>query len=119
MYLEAEDAIAIMRSFGVHELQNLGKLEGALASPRVTVQGQDIFPDAASKIGALMYALAQAHAYVDGNKRAAAVLGPYFAYRNSFDIVMTEGELAAVILLLARGELTRSDLIEWLRPRIR
>ncbi|GAA3460314.1 prophage maintenance system killer protein [Saccharothrix longispora] len=65
-----------------------------------------------------MYAVAKAHAFVDGNKRAAAILGPYFAYRNTFDIVMTEGELAAVILLIARSDLTRDELITWLTPRV-
>ncbi|MFB9597844.1 type II toxin-antitoxin system death-on-curing family toxin [Saccharothrix longispora] len=80
--------------------------------------GEDVFPDGPAKIGALMYAVAKAHAFVDGNKRAAAILGPYFAYRNTFDIVMTEGELAAVILLIARSDLTRDELITWLTPRV-
>jgi len=107
-----------MRSFGVHELQERGKLESALSSPRTTVMGEDAFLGAPAKIGALMYALARAHAFVDGNKRAAAILGPYFAYRNTFDIVMTEVELAAVILLVARKQLSRDELIAWLTPRV-
>lgn len=48
---------------------NLGSLESALAQPRMTFAGSELYPSIADKASALGYSLIQNHLFVDGNKR--------------------------------------------------
>ena len=54
---------------GASELRDLGALESAVAQPRMTFGGEDLYPDLPSKAVALGFSLIQNHPFVDGNKR--------------------------------------------------
>ncbi|KDE97161.1 death-on-curing protein [Mycolicibacterium aromaticivorans JS19b1 = JCM 16368] len=53
------------------EVNDYGLLDAAVARPRATVYGLDVYLDDLSKAAALMQSLARNHALVDGNKRTA------------------------------------------------
>jgi death-on-curing protein len=57
----------INQSGGAMGILNLGGLESALAQPRMTFDGSDLYPSIADKAGALGYSLIQNHPFVDGN----------------------------------------------------
>ena len=78
----------------------------------------DLYPTLAAKAAALGYSLAQNHAFVDGNKRTAAMSMLATCYLNGFVPVMTQAELASVILLTVEGEMTREELAAFLRDRM-
>jgi death-on-curing protein len=61
----------IEASGGAHGVRDLGLLESALAQPRLTFDGNELYADAIAKAGALGFSLIQNHAFVDGNERAA------------------------------------------------
>ena len=52
---------------GIHDL---GALESALAQPRMTFNGEELYPTIVEKASALGFSLIQNHPFVDGNKRA-------------------------------------------------
>ena len=54
---------------GAFGVRDLGALESALAQPRMTFSGQDLYPSLAEKAAALCFSLIQNHPFVDGNKR--------------------------------------------------
>jgi death-on-curing protein len=53
-------------SVGIHDL---GALESALAQPRMTFGGEELYPTIVEKAAALGFSLIQNHPFVDGNKR--------------------------------------------------
>jgi death-on-curing protein len=56
---------------GALGIRDLGALESAAAQPRASFGGSDLHPTLIGKAGALGFALAQGHPFVDGNKRVA------------------------------------------------
>lgn len=59
------------RSGGESGILNLGALESAVAQPRMTFDGRELYPTMAEKAAALGFSLIQNHPFVDGNKRTA------------------------------------------------
>jgi death-on-curing protein len=61
---------------GMPGLSDLGLLEAALALPRQTFAGVDLYLGVSAKAAALGFSLIQNHPFVDGNKRIGhAALG--------------------------------------------
>lgn len=58
-------------SGGAPGIRDLGALASAVAQPRASFAGTDLHPNLIVKAGALGFALAQGHPFVDGNKRVA------------------------------------------------
>src|SRR5438128_4733759 len=59
----------IQQSGGAIGVLNMAALESALAQPRMTFAGADLYPTLVAKAAALGDALIQNHPFVDGNKR--------------------------------------------------
>jgi len=57
------------RSGGGVGLRDFGMLESALAQPRQTFGGSDLYPTLVEKAAALGFSLIANHPFVDGNKR--------------------------------------------------
>jgi death on curing protein len=55
---------------------------------------------------------------VDGNKRVAHAAMATFLLLNSADIAATVDEQEQLMLNLASGRLSRSDLVDWLREHV-
>ncbi|MGI8813718.1 MAG: type II toxin-antitoxin system death-on-curing family toxin [Pseudonocardia sp.] len=72
-HLTMEDLLVIAaRATGQEVLvRDYGLLDSALARPRASVFGQDVYPDLYVKAAALLHSLCTNHALVDGNKRLA------------------------------------------------
>ncbi len=59
----------IQQSGGTPGIRDLDALESALAQPRQTFAGDDLYPSLVEKAATLGYLLIQNHPFVDGNKR--------------------------------------------------
>jgi len=103
---------------GAPGLRDLGALESAVAQPRASFGGSDLHPTLIEKAGALGFALAQGHPFVDGNKRVAHAAMATFLLLNGADIEATVDEQERLMLDLASGRVTRIELVEWLREHV-
>ena len=83
---------------GAQGIRDLSALEAAVAQPRVSFGGSDLHPTLIEKTGALGFALAQGHPFVDGNKRVAHAAMATFLLLNGADIAATVDEQEHLIL---------------------
>ena len=102
-------------SAGIHDL---GALESALAQPRMTFGGEELYPTIVEKAAALGFALIKNHPFVDGNKRTGHAAMETFLILNGFEMDASVDEQEQVILQVACGELGRGEFTEWLRGHI-
>jgi death-on-curing protein len=109
----------VKSSGGAGGLRDLGALQSAVVQPRATFSGKDLYPSLAEKAASLCYSLVLNHPFVDGNKRVGHAATEVFLILNGHEI--EEGVAAAeqLMLGLAGGRISRSQLLEWLRKTIR
>ena len=105
-------------SGGTAGILNLGALESALAQPRMTFAGQDLYPSLVEKAAALGFSLISNHPFVDGNKRIGHAVMEMFLALNGHAILATVDEQVAVVVSVASGELGREGLLDWLRAHV-
>lgn len=99
---------------GSSGLRDEGLLESALARPEnreCYAEGCDIF----DKAGSLAFGLIKNHPFIDGNKRVAAVMCELMIIKEGYEIIANELEKYRVYMLLASGDLTEKEFIDWLR----
>ena len=108
----------IAQSGGAPGVLNLGAIESALAQPRMTFDGKDLYPTIADKTAALGFSLIQNHPFVDGNKRIGHASMEVFLVLNGFEISAPVREQEQIILNVASGALDRVGLSKWLRGHI-
>lgn len=102
---------------GAHGLRDEGALESAL----VAAENRHHYEQADLAALAATYAfhLAQAHAFLDGNKRVGAGALDLFLALHDHDLEATEDELFDLIMWIAEGRASRADVERWVRPRLR
>ncbi len=104
---------------GSHGIRDLGALESAIAQPRMTFGGEDLYPTPVDKAVALGFTLVQNHPFLDGNKRVGHAAMEIFLVLNGFEIEADGDEQEQLMLALAAGEIDRSGLLSWLRGHVR
>jgi death-on-curing protein len=88
-------------------------LESAMARARnLAAYGK---PDAAALAAAYAFGIVRDHAFVDGNKRAAAVVAETFLVLNGYILTAIDAELVVAFQALAAGELSETELVDWFR----
>ena len=97
-------------------IRDPGLFESAMARPINLAAYGD--PDAAALAASYAFGLARNHAFVDGNKRTAAVVSETFLVLNGWDLTATDAELVVAFLALAAGELSEEELGAWFRDHI-
>jgi death-on-curing protein len=122
-YLELHDVLAIheemIRLFGGSAvILDMGKVESAVAQPRMTFGGQDLYPTAVEKAAALGFSLTTNHGFEDGNKRTGYAAMSVFLKLNGHDVAATVDEREATFLALADHRLTRDEFTDWLARHI-
>ena len=103
----------IQTSGGSAGVLNCSGLESAIAQPR-----QDFYPTVIEKAAALCFSLIQNHPFVDGNKRVGHVVMEMFLTSNGYRIDATVDMQEQIIWGVASGEVSREQLVEWLREHI-
>jgi len=104
---------------GATALRDLGALESAVAQPRMTFGGEDLYPDLPAKAAALGFSLIRNHPFVDGNKRVGAMATFTFLKLNGLTLRSPETEFENVVLAVAQGKLGKAAVAEFLRKHSR
>jgi death-on-curing protein len=123
VYLTLEDILAIRDQIAVayndpFEIMSFNGLMSALAAPRRSAFGAEMFPSLAEKAGALVYALVQNHPFWDGNKRIATAALRQFLGRNGAALVASDAEVKAFMTTIARGALRDGAIAAWIGSHI-
>ena len=108
----------IAQTGGAPGIRDLGALESAVAQPRHTFGGDDLYPSLAEKASALAFSLIQNHPFVDGNKRTGHAALETFLMLNGHELHATVDEAERVILGVAASRLTRENLVRWIQDHL-
>ena len=100
-------------------MRDLGQLQSALAQPKATFEGEDLYPTLVEKAAALGFALVQGHPFLDGNKRIGHAAMSVFLYLNGLELDALVDEQEEFIIRIASGGATRDDLVGWLKLRVK
>lgn len=122
-YLSLIEILALHRqiietSGGAIGIRDLGMLESAIAQPRMTFGGEELYPSLIDKAAALGFSLVMNHPFVDGNKRIAHAAMETFLVLNELEISASVYEQEQIVLALASGGLERSRFVDWLRQHV-
>jgi death-on-curing protein len=121
-YLSSNEVLLIhnhaIREFnGSLGLMSPGQLEASIAAPRQTMFGEELYPDLFSKAAILFYLLVKDHAFIDGNKRTAALALIEFLERNGYTLDATNDELYQFTIDVASSVLTKEEVQMWIRDK--
>ncbi len=122
-YLTVEEIISlhvaiISRTGGILGIRDRGVLESAVAQPKMTFDGEDLYPATVDKAAALGHVLISNHPFMDGNKRTGQAAIEVFLVLNGYEIKAPVDEQENLILMIATGSMSKEDLAEWLAARI-
>ena len=108
----------IEQSGGSVVVRDLAALESAIAQPRMTFGGEDLYPTIVDKAAALGFSIVMNHPFIDGNKRTGHAAMETFLVLNGIEINASVDEQEQVILALASGELGREAFVQWIEEHI-
>ena len=116
-FVDLELAIAIhddlIDAFGGSlGIRDLGLLESALAQPQASFFGDLLHPTIKEQAAAYLYHICKNHSFVDGNKRTALGVMEAFLGMNNHELIISEQDLENLVLNVANGKLSKSDLIK-------
>ncbi len=103
------------QSGGALGIRDMGLLESAIAQPRMTFGGEDLYPSLLKKAAALGFSILMNHPFVDGNKRTGHAATETFLVLNGLEINASVDEQEHIVLAIVSGELGREAFVEWLR----
>jgi len=107
--------LVVADSGGSAGVRDEGALESALAQPRMTFGGQDLYPTLVDKAAALCFSLVQNHPFIDGNKRTGHAAMDAFLRLNGLRLRASVDEQERVMLGVAAGQIDRDELVVWLQ----
>jgi death on curing protein len=121
-YLSSEQVLFIHSRIidatgGAHGIRDIGLLQSAVARPRATFQGKDLYRDVFSKAAALMESISQNHAFIDGNKRTAISSAAIFLQLNGYNLEADQKEVVIFAVSVATGKSRFEEIMEWLRRK--
>jgi death-on-curing protein len=112
--VEAIHAIQLELHGGLHGVRDAGALESALGRPQHRWH-YELETDLAACAAAYGFAIAKNHGFADGNKRTALVAMGTFLALNRLNLDAPETDAVQLMLGVASGSITESELAEWLR----
>jgi death-on-curing protein len=122
-YLTLNEVLVLYRRIieetgGTTGIRDFNLLESALAQPRQTFGGTELYPTLVEKATALGFSLIMNHPFVDGNKRVGHAAMEVFLVLNGYEIKTPLEEQEQVILDIAAGKMSREPFTEWLATHV-
>lgn len=119
-YLHYKQTLFIYRKLmqataGLGGLRDEGLLHSALARPRLTFAGKDLYLTLFEKVAVLGYSLIKNHPFVDGNKRLAFEAMDITLRMNGYRISASLEKKYKFVLDIAKGELDETKIADWLK----
>lgn len=97
-------------------MRDAGALDSALTRSRNRWEyGED---DRAALAAGYAFGIARNHPFVDGNKRTAWVAARLFLRLNGEALTYAPDEAIRIVLALAAGDLSESELADWFREHL-
>ena len=126
-YLDLADYLAIVTEVTGLDVEttirvtNIDLADSALHAPQAGWGETDLYPDFLDKAAVLVTRLTKNHPLPDGNKRAAWVALRVFIELNDWEWAPypSVDEAERLMLDVAGGAWSESEVAEWLAPRIR
>ena len=109
----------IQQTGGAVGVRNLASLESAVAQPRLTFAGNDLYPSLEAKAAAICFFIVQNHPFIDVNKRCGHAAMETFLVLNGKEIGAGIDEVERIILQVASGNLALENLVDWLKGSTR
>jgi death-on-curing protein len=109
--LQAE---AIDNFGGSHGLRSIELLESAVFLPQQSAFGADAYLSISSKAAAYAYFLAKNHAFIDGNKRTAALAMLMFLDLNGYRLDCSDEDFEEAIVAVAAGDVDKDKFFDWI-----
>ena len=103
---------------GAFAIRDLGALESAVAQPRATFDGVELYPTLEEKAAALGFSLILNHPFVDGNKRIGHAALEVFLVLNGFHLRADVNDAELMILSVAAGTVARDEFVQWIRAQM-
>lgn len=118
-YLDLEHVLmlhefVLSQTGGGDGLRDIGRLEAALATQTQLVFGSELYPTVHTKAAALVRGIIADHAFVDGNKRTAMMVGLVFLEINDLTCHATNQELEDFAVRIATDNPSVEDITAWL-----
>lgn len=105
----------LVKEFGGSlDIRDDSLLESAINTPFQTYGGEELYPTLLDKASRLCFGLVKNHPFVDGNKRIGTHAMLVFLAINGIDLKYTDTELIELILSVASGTQSDSDILQWL-----
>lgn len=122
--LEYQQALLVYRRVmeetgGSPGIRDEGLLLAALARPRASFGGEDLYPTLFEKAAALAESLVRSHPFVDGNKRMALACLRTMLKMNGYQVVASQDAKVQLILRIVGKQVTVQDVAEWLKQHSR
>lgn len=106
---------AVERFGGARGVRDAGLLDAALAQPWQTFDGAELYPTPGEKIARLCFEVVTQHPFVDGNKRAGALLLGVLLRREGRAFRPDASDLLRFIMGVAAGSRGYRDLLSFVR----
>ncbi|WP_281253282.1 type II toxin-antitoxin system death-on-curing family toxin [Longibacter salinarum] len=108
----------IRQSGGSEGVRDQGGVLSAVAQPKMTFEGEELYPSMIEKAAVLAVSLTRNHRLVDGNKRVAHAAMEVFLLLNGREVKASVDEQEELMLGLAAGNLDREEVVEWLSDHV-
>ncbi|MFH1379689.1 MAG: type II toxin-antitoxin system death-on-curing family toxin [bacterium] len=105
----------VKQTGGSSGVRDINLLESAVARPRATFSGEDLYPDLFAKVFALGHSLILNHPFVDGNKRTGYMAMRLFLNINGYDIKASAKDRFDFVMNIATKKLDEKSMASWLK----
>jgi len=102
--------LLVRQTGGADSVRDLSGLESAVAQPRMTFEGRDLYSTIEEKAAALCFSIIGGHPFLDGNKRVGHAAMETFLMLNGYELEATVQEAEDLIVAVAAGACTREQL---------
>lgn len=105
--------MALATAGGGEGLRSYDSLASAVYSPRHTFGGNDLYPTVPEKAAAYGFGIAEAQAFLEGNKRTAAISMLAFLDLNGHEFHQTNEEIEQMFVDLGAGVIGQGEFMGW------
>ena len=105
----------ITRYGGAPGIRDIALLKSALGIPPATYGGEFLHADIFEMAAGYLFHILRNHPFVDGNKLVGAVAALVFLDLNGFELYASEDDFAEMVLAVARGEMSKSQVAVFIR----
>lgn len=118
-YLSAQQVLFVharllAETGGEPGILNLGLLDSAVARPRATFGGDDLYPTLFLKAAAMLQSLLLNHPFLEGNKRVAITAAGLFLQANGYRLTVNNDAVVAFVYHVLDEHPDVPAIAEWL-----